>query len=99
MKHLKAIIGSLILSSQILYPTVAYAWDAGDSSRFDHQFMRAILTIAQYVSFIPLVIGVAFLFVAYKEDDATNKVQAFKCLGLAVFLWCLLPAAKAGGFA
>lgn len=96
MRFLKTTIASIVFtSSQLLFlPYVVFA--AGE--RFDMKFMCAILTIAQFSALIPFVLGIGLLVCAFKEDGAT-KGPGLKCIALSIFLYCLLPAAKAGGFA
>ena len=88
---------SLVLFAATLYlcPVVSYA----EEKRMDKAMMTALCQLAQYCSYLVLVIALGMLFLSYRSENGDMKVNALKLFGAFVLLFALLPLAKAAGFA
>ena len=78
----------------LLIPFQAYA---AEGERMDRIMLKAILTFLQYASRPIVAVAIGMFIYSITNEDGASKTNAIKIIGLAVFLYSLLPLAKASG--
>lgn len=91
---MKKMVRRISFISILMSPFATYA---EESERLDQTMLEGILTFLRYTSYPILVIAIGMFIYSIKNEDGASKTNAIKIIGLAVFLYSLLPLAKASG--